>query len=152
MNKVILVGNLTRDPEGSETASGVQIARFTVAVSRRFKNSEGGYDTDFINCVAWRNQADFVTKYARKGIKVGVVRPITLSPFPSKRLNELADKCKKFVVVEMNMGQMVNDVKLAVNGKASVYLINRPVGQWLSVEEITEGVKEKVLEKSHAGI
>ena len=52
----------------------------------------------------------------------------------------------------MNMGQMVNDVKLAVNGKASVYLINRPVGQWLSVEEITEGVKEKVLEKSHAGI
>lgn len=73
MNKVILVGNLTRDPEGTETASGVQIARFTVAVSRRFKNSEGGYDTDFINCVAWRNQADFVTKYARKGIKVGVV-------------------------------------------------------------------------------
>lgn len=87
-----------------------------------------------------------------EGIKVGVVRPITLSPFPSKRLNELADKCKKFVVVEMNMGQMVNDVKLAVNGKASVNLINRPVGQWLSVEEITEGVKEKVLEKSHAGI
>ena len=73
MNKVILVGNLTRDPEGSETASGVQIARFTVAVSRRFKNSEGGYDTDFINCVAWRNQADFVTKYAKKGLKVGVV-------------------------------------------------------------------------------
>ena len=87
-----------------------------------------------------------------EGMKVGVVRPITLSPFPSKRLNELADKCKKFVVVEMNMGQMVNDVKLAVNGKASVDLINRPVGQWLSVEEITEGVKEKVLEKSHAGI
>lgn len=88
----------------------------------------------------------------KEGLKVGVFRPVTLSPFPEKRLNELAEKCKKFVVVEMNMGQMVRDVKLAVNGKASVDLINRSVGQWLSVEEITEGVKEKVLEKTYAGI
>lgn len=86
------------------------------------------------------------------GLNVGVVRPVTLSPFPEKRLNELAGACDKFVVIEMNMGQMYKDVKLAVNGKASVDLINRPVGQWLSVEEITAGVKEKVLEKSHAGI
>jgi len=87
-----------------------------------------------------------------QGHKVGVLRPITLSPFPDKRLSELAEKCKKFVVVEMNMGQMYRDVKLAVNGRAEVDLINRPVGQWLSVEEITEGVKTKVLENSYAGI
>ena len=73
MNKVILVGNLTRDPEGAETANGIQVSRFTVAVSRRFKNSEGNYDTDFINCVAWRSQADYANKYGKKGIKVGVV-------------------------------------------------------------------------------
>jgi 2-oxoglutarate ferredoxin oxidoreductase subunit alpha len=87
-----------------------------------------------------------------EGLKVGIFRPITLSPFPEKRLNELADKCSKFVVVEMNMGQMVRDVKLAVNGKATVDLINRPVGQWLSVEEITSGVKEKVLENNYASV
>lgn len=75
-----------------------------------------------------------------QGIKAGAFRPITLSPFPSQRLSELAEKCKQFIVVEMNMGQMVQDVKLAINGKAEVDLINRPVGQWLSVEEITDGV------------
>lgn len=75
-----------------------------------------------------------------QGIKAGAFRPITLSPFPSQRLSKLAEKCKQFIVVEMNMGQMVQDVKLAINGKAEVDLINRPVGQWLSVEEITDGV------------
>lgn len=77
-----------------------------------------------------------------QGLKVGILRPITLCPFPEKRLNELADHCKQFIVVEMNMGQMIKDVRLAINGKAKVDLINRPVGQWLSVEEISDGVKE----------
>ena len=83
------------------------------------------------------------------GVKAGAFRPITLSPFPEKRLSELADKCKQFVVVEMNMGQMIKDVKLAINGKAQVDLVNRPVGQWLSVEEITDGVM-KVMNKGAA--
>lgn len=88
-----------------------------------------------------------------QGLKVGILRPITLSPFPEKRLNELADTCKQFIVVEMNMGQMVRDVKLAINGKAKVDLINRPVGQWLSVEEISDGVR-KILnsEVAYAGV
>jgi len=87
----------------------------------------------------------------KQGIKAGILRPITLSPFPNKRINQLASKVKNIVVVEMNMGQMVNDVKLAVNGKTQVDLINRPVGQWLSVEEITAGV-EKILEKNYANV
>ena len=74
------------------------------------------------------------------GLKVGMIRTITLSPVPEKRLSELAETCKQFIVVEMNMGQMIRDVKIAVNGKSRVDLINRPVGQWLSVEEISEGV------------
>lgn len=87
----------------------------------------------------------------KQGTKAGILRPITLSPFPNKRINQLASKVKNIVVVEMNMGQMVNDVKLAVNGKTQVDLINRPVGQWLSVEEITAGV-EKILEKNYANV
>ncbi len=87
----------------------------------------------------------------KEGHKVGILRPITLSPFPSKRINELAKKVDNVIVVEMNMGQMFNDVKLAVDGQARTDLINRPVGQWLSVEEITAGVK-KVLEKNYASV
>ena len=75
-----------------------------------------------------------------KGVKVGCFRPITLSPFPHKRIEELANLGKNFVVVEMNMGQMYKDVRYAVNGKVDVALINRPVGEWLSVEEITDSV------------
>ena len=87
----------------------------------------------------------------KEGHKVGILRPITLSPFPSKRINELAKKVDNVIVVEMNMGQMFNDVKLAVDGQAKTNLINRPVGQWLRVEEITAGVK-KVLEKNYASV
>ena len=79
-----------------------------------------------------------------RGLKVGCFRPITLSPFPHDRIQELANLGKKFVVVEMNMGQMFKDVKYAVNGVSEVGLINRPCGEWLSVEEIVETVLKEV--------
>lgn len=79
-----------------------------------------------------------------KGLKVGILRPITLWPFPSARLNELADKVKTFISVEVNMGQMINDVKLAVNGKAKVELINRGVGAPPDPEEIVERIEELI--------
>ncbi len=85
----------------------------------------------------------------QKGIKVGYIRPITLSPFPSDRIYELASSHKDFIVVEMNMGQMFKDVKYSVNGKAKCDLINRPCGEWLSVEEIVASV-EKIMEKNYA--
>ena len=81
----------------------------------------------------------------RKGVKVGCFRPVTLSPFPAKRISELAKQGKDFIVVEMNMGQMFKDVKNAINGQANIELVNRPCGEWLSVEEIVESV-EKILE------
>ena len=84
-----------------------------------------------------------------KGIKAGWFRPITLSPFPTKRIYELAKEGKDFVVVEMNMGQMFKDVKYAINGEAHVDLINRPCGEWLSVEEIVSSV-EKIMGGKYA--
>ena len=72
MNKVELVGRLTRDPEvrytQGENASA--IARFSVAVNRRFKNNEGNYDADFINCVAFDRAGEFAEKYFRQGMRV----------------------------------------------------------------------------------
>ena len=75
-----------------------------------------------------------------KGLKVGFFRPITLFPFPNKRIKELAKTVKKFIVVEINMGQMVRDVRLAVNGAVDVELINKPVGSPIDVDTIIEKV------------
>ena len=84
MNKAILVGRLTRDPELRTTANGVSVCSFSVAVNRRFKNAEGGYDADFINCVAWRQQAEFLAKYFAKGRMVGVVGSIQTRNYDNK--------------------------------------------------------------------
>ena len=73
MNKVILVGNLTKDPELTTTTSGVAVCRFTIAVSRRYVGASGERETDFINIVVWRGQAENCHKYLKKGSKCGVV-------------------------------------------------------------------------------
>ena len=76
MNRVMLVGNLARDPELSTTPSGVNVCRFTIAVQRRFTNAEGQREADFLPVIAWRGLADNCHKYLRKGSKAGVVGSI----------------------------------------------------------------------------
>lgn len=66
-NKVILAGNLVENPELKQTPSGVPVTSFRIAVSRRFKNSNGETEADFFNIVCWRNTAEFVKKYFGKG-------------------------------------------------------------------------------------
>ena len=73
MNKVILVGNLTRDPELITTTNGVSLCRFSLAVQRRFAGQDGEREADFINIVVWRGQADNCYKYLKKGSKCGIV-------------------------------------------------------------------------------
>lgn len=73
MNKVYLIGNLTRDPEMRTTGSGIAVCNFSIAVNRRFKNSQTGQaETDFFNIVAWRQLAELCSKYLAKGRKVAV--------------------------------------------------------------------------------
>ena len=73
MNKVILIGNLTKDPELTTTNSGISVCRFTLAVSRRYVGTSGERETDFLNIVVWRNQAENCSKYLKKGSKCAVV-------------------------------------------------------------------------------
>ena len=73
MNKVFLIGNLTRDPEMGTTQSGVNVCRFAIAVSRDYANSDGSRETDFFNITVWRSRAEVCGKYLRKGSKVAVV-------------------------------------------------------------------------------
>ncbi len=73
MNKVILIGNLTRDPELSETPSGVAVCRFAIAVSRDYASADGNRETDFFNITVWRGRAENCGKYLKKGNKVAVI-------------------------------------------------------------------------------
>jgi single-strand DNA-binding protein len=77
LNKVIMTGRLTATPELKKTQNDVSVASFSLAVQRNFKNGSGEYDTDFINCVAWRSQAEFLCKYFDKGQLVTVVGSLT---------------------------------------------------------------------------
>ena len=72
MNKVILIGNLTRDPEQGRTPSGVDFCRFSIAVSRDYANADGNRETDFFNITVWRKQAENCAKYLKKGNKVAI--------------------------------------------------------------------------------
>ena len=76
MNKVILMGRLTKDIEMRQTPNGVSLVRFSIAVTRRFKNSNGEYDADFINCVAWRKTGEFIARYFQKGSMIAIVGSI----------------------------------------------------------------------------
>ena len=68
LNKIVIMGRLTRDPELRRTQSGTPVASFTLAVDRDIKNKQTGErETDFIDCVAWRNTGEFVSKYFTKG-------------------------------------------------------------------------------------
>lgn len=67
LNKIFIMGRLTRDPELRRTQNGTAVTSFTMAVDRDFKNADGTKDTDFIDVVAWRNTAKFVSKYFGKG-------------------------------------------------------------------------------------
>jgi single-strand DNA-binding protein len=77
MNKVYLIGNLTRDPEVRATASGIPVCNFSIAVNRRFRNAQTGQqETDYFNIVAWRQLADLCGRYLAKGRKVAIAGSI----------------------------------------------------------------------------
>ena len=73
MNKTILIGNLTRDPELTETPNGVAVCKFSIAVSRDYADADGNRETDFFNITVWRGRAENCGKYLKKGNKVAIV-------------------------------------------------------------------------------
>ena len=91
MNKVILVGNLTRDPELKQTSSGISVCTFSLAVQRRFANAEGNREADFFNIVVWRQQGENCHRYLKKGSKAGVCGSL------QTRTYEANDGSKRYV-------------------------------------------------------
>ena len=91
--------------------------------------------------IASRVAKNAVVAARAEGIKVGLIRPITLWPFPTKALRAAADKCKAFVSVELNMGQMIEDVRLATECKRPVTLCNRAGGMIPSPDQVLESIR-----------
>ena len=84
MNKAILIGNLTRDPETMTTSSGITKCNFTVAVQRRFANAQGVREADFIPVVCWRQTAELCARYLSKGRKVAVEGSIQVRSYDAQ--------------------------------------------------------------------
>lgn len=83
MNKVILIGRLTKEPE-TRTSGDTEVTRFSIAVNRPFKNDNGDYDADFPNCVAFGKTAEFIEKYFNKGDMIAVVGRIQTGSYTNK--------------------------------------------------------------------
>ncbi len=92
--------------------------------------------------IASRIAKNAITMARNNGIKVGMIRPITLWPFPKDVLRKAADKCKAFLTVELNMGQMIDDVKLAIECKKPVYFYGRTGGVIMTPEEVLNALNE----------
>lgn len=88
MNKVILIGNLTKNPELTETASGTAVCRFTIAVGRNYTNGNGERETDFFNCTAWRTLAESIARYCEKGKKIAVSGSIQMRTYEDNQGNK----------------------------------------------------------------
>ncbi len=84
MNKVFLIGNLTRDPELTETPNGTAVCRFSIAVSRDYAGADGNRETDFFNITVWRGRAENCGKYLKKGNKVAVVGSLQTRSYEDK--------------------------------------------------------------------
>lgn len=87
MNKVVITGNIVREPDYRATTNGTPVCSFTIAVRRNRKDSSGTYPSDFINCVAWRNTAEFIHNYFFKGSPIGVVGEVQTRSYTDKNGN-----------------------------------------------------------------
>ena len=92
--------------------------------------------------IAARMGKQAVKEARRQGLKIGMIRPITLWPFPEQIVKNIAQKVNSILVIEMSLGQMIEDVKLAVEGKTKVHFYGRPGGSVLEVEEILDKLRE----------
>lgn len=85
LNSVCLVGRLTRDPELKYTTSNIAVATFNLAVNRNFKDANGERETDFINCVIWRQQAENLANWAKKGALIGITGRIQTRSYENQQ-------------------------------------------------------------------
>ncbi len=141
-----VVNSLYLSPARLEELIKERFARYDVIKKEEQKAEEYLADDADILIVAYgassRISRTAINEARKEGIKVGMVRPITLWPFPDKFIEKHIDHSKDFLCVEMSMGQMLDDVKLAVNGKKPVHFSGRTGGMIPSPQEILDKIRE----------
>ena len=141
-----IVNSLFLQPEELEKKNFERYERYALIEKTEAMYEEYLMDDAEICVVAFgitsRVAKNAINVAREKGIKVGLIRPITLWPFPKAVLNAAADKCKAFISVEMNMGQMIEDVELAIRCKKPVHLCCRTGGMIPSPEQVLEKIME----------
>ena len=144
-----IITSLALEPEVMEATNNRLQAKYKLIEENEVRYEEYMLDDADYVFVAFGSSAR-ICKHAveiarAEGIKVGVLRPITLFPFPTKKIQELAQRVKGFMSVEMSAGQMVEDVRLAVNGKRPVGFYGRQGGIVPSAEEALESLKSQII-------
>ena len=141
-----IVNSLFLQPEELEKKNFERYERYALIEKTEAMYEEYLMDDAEICVVAFgitsRVAKNAINEARKQGVKVGLIRPITLWPFPKEVLNKAADKCKAFISVEMNMGQMIEDVELSIRCKKPVYLCCRTGGMIPSPEEVLAKITE----------
>lgn len=113
-NKVVLIGNMTADPELKQTQAGASVCSFNIAVNRKY-NKDGNNECDFITCVAWRQQAEFVCKYFKKGNPILICGQLQTRSYQDKQGN-------KRTATEV----VVDEISFVGNKEAAIEAKNEP--------------------------
>ncbi len=141
-----IINSLSLNPEELEQWNFDRYKRYEVIKEKEVMYEEFMMEDAEVCVVAFgiasRVSKNAIVEARKQGIKVGMIRPITLWPFPDKALKAAAEKCKAFVSVELNMGQMIDDVKLAIECKKPVILCNRTGGMIMSPDEVVAKIQE----------
>ena len=132
LNKICLMGRLTRDPELRRTGSGTTVVSFTLAVDRDFKGQGGEKETDFIDVVAWRSTAEFVSKYFTKGRMAAVEGRLQIRDWKDKEGNNR--RSAEVIVDNMYFGDSKRDVDTGGARPASGP-VNVSANDWQEVDE-----------------
>lgn len=143
-----IITSLDLDPHAQEVFNRKLIEKYDEIRKKEVRYEEFQCEDAEYLFVAYGTSARVCQKAVQlareQGIKAGLLRPITLFPFPSEKVNEMADKVKIMLSVEMSAGQMVEDVLLSVNGKVPVYHFGRMGGIIPSPDEVMENLKSKI--------
>jgi 2-oxoglutarate/2-oxoacid ferredoxin oxidoreductase subunit alpha len=144
-----IITSLELDPNRQEIFNQKLVAKYNEIREKEVRYEEFKCEDAEYLLVAYGTSARVCQKSVElareQGIKAGLLRPITLFPFPSKQINKLADKVKLILTVEMSAGQMVEDVLLSVNGKVPVHYYGRMGGMIPTPDEVVDNLKERII-------
>lgn len=132
LNKIFIMGRLTRDPELRTTNSGTPVASFALAVDRNYKGADGEKETDFIDCVAWRHIGEFAAKYFTKGRMAAVEGRLQIRPWTDKEGNNR--RSAEVIVDNMYFGDSKRDGDTGGARPASGP-VNVSANEWGEVED-----------------